>query len=87
MQIRVSYSGRPCERPSVLPSALHLDERATLAQAVNAIERQMGHDNLLPPTSHVAVNGNHAGTVAVPDHRELHDGDEISLFIPGEMSS
>ena len=81
MDIRVTYLGRQSEQTAALPSVLHVDEGFTLSRAVYAIERQMGHDNVLLPTSHVAVNGDHAGTVAALDHRELRDGDEICIFI------
>ena len=81
MEILVNFSGRGCERMSALPSFLLLQDGVTLSRAVDAIERQSNRDHLLPPTSLVAVNGNHAGTLAAPDHRVLRDGDEISIIV------
>jgi hypothetical protein len=81
MEIRVSYIGRDYARLSNLPSVLHLEKGATLGRATDAIARQTDPDILLSPNSLVEVNGNHAGTLAAPDHRNLRDGDEICITI------
>jgi molybdopterin converting factor small subunit len=57
--------------------ALELDPRATAAQAVAWVRREIAHGERLPERPLVAVNLRHVG----PDE-PLGDGDELALLPP-----
>lgn len=81
MKIRLVVTGRNYNTADSLPDELQLADSATLEDALKSIAARLG-DEQLPPSCLIAVSGQHVGTLASHQPRELHDGDELVLIAP-----
>ena len=81
MQVRLLITGRMYHLAAELPDVMELDEGATVAAALEWIDRLSGEAKL-PASCLVAVNGEHLGTLGACPARSLRDGDELALIVP-----
>lgn len=81
MKIRLVVTGRNYNTADSLPEELQLDDAATLQDALQSISTQLGEAQL-PASCLIAVSGQHVGTLASHQARELRDGDELVLIAP-----
>lgn len=82
MKIRIVFTGRAYHTTDSLPDEIELAEDATVADAINSVESQLGGDARLPTSCVVAVSGTHVGTIGRFTDRALRDGDELLLVAP-----
>lgn len=81
MKIRLVVTGRNYNLAEQLPPELELNESATTDDALKFITSFLG-DTELPLSCLVTVAGQHLGTLANHQSRQLHEGDELVLITP-----
>jgi len=84
MKIFITSAGRSYDQTRHLPAEITLQDGTTLADAVAALKEDPHAEGLLPPTSLVAVDGVHVGTLATvkDSSRQLRDGEELAFISP-----
>lgn len=80
MNVRLVVTGRMYHLAEEAPDSLTLDDGARLDDALAALQQLLAEP--LPPSCLIAVGGDHLGTVAGHENRELRDGDELVFLSP-----
>ena len=83
MRVRVVITGRSYHAMSELPDEITLPGTATVDDALALLaDRLPTEQPHFPASCLVAVSGEHLGTVANHQTRQLADGDELILITP-----
>ena len=82
MMIKIVFSGRGYHDASSLPDELTLPDKASVDDALARLDELLPEGARLPESCLVAVSGEHLGTRASHEQRELTDGDELMLVAP-----
>ena len=83
MRVRVVITGRGYHAMNKLPDEITLPGAATVDDALASLaDRLPAEQPRFPGSCLVAVSGEHLGTVANHQIRQLADGDELILITP-----
>jgi molybdopterin converting factor small subunit len=82
MQIRLFVAGRSYERVARIPEEIHLDDGATLDDALRELSGLLPDGQELPASCVLAVSGRHCGTIGSHRPEPLRDGDELVVLAP-----
>ena len=82
MNIRVIVTGRSYHTATSLPDVLELPEEATIQSALDQIGAMLPEESALPKSCLIALSGQHVGSIANFEDRQLSDGQELTLVAP-----
>ena len=82
MKVKIVISGRAYHDAAALPAELTLPAGASVDDALAQLDELLPEGVSLPESCLIAVSGQHLGTRANHEQRELADGDELMLVAP-----